>query len=58
MKDTEERKLLIRYFLQAIIVASIAYTIPSIFKTSLRKPEIGEVLLVGASSSLMMLVLD
>ena len=51
-------QILIRYIIQGIAISITAFYIPTIFKTSLRKPTFQEILLIGFTASFTMYLLD
>lgn len=49
---------ILKYIILALIISITAYYIPLIYKTSLRKPTINEVLSIGLISSILILLID
>lgn len=53
-----KEKVFIKYILQGFVVAIAAYYIPLIYKTSLRKPTINEILFISLTAAFTMFLLD
>lgn len=51
-------KIFIRYLIQGIAISIAAFYIPVIFKTSLRKPTLKEIGLIGFTAAFTMYLLD
>ena len=51
-------KYIAKYLILGLIVTISAYYIPLIYKTSLRKPTINEVISIGLIASITMLLID
>jgi hypothetical protein len=51
-------RLLLRYILEGLIIALVAYYIPILYKTSLKTPTVNEIFSIGLTASLTMIVLD
>ncbi len=51
-------RTVLRYFAEGLIIAIVAYYVPIYFKSSLRKPTIGEIVSIASTASMTMLILD
>jgi hypothetical protein len=51
-------RLLLRYILEGLIIAMVAYYIPILYKTSLKTPTVNEIFSIGLTASLTMMILD
>lgn len=51
-------RLIMKYVLEGLIIALVAYYIPLMYKTSLRKPTVNEIFSIGLTASLTMMILD
>jgi hypothetical protein len=51
-------KISIKYIIQGFIIAITAYYIPVMYKTSLRKPTMNEILSISLTAALTMFMLD
>jgi hypothetical protein len=51
-------QLAFRYILEGVIIAMAALYIPTIYKSSLRKPTMNEIFSIGLTAALTMLLLD
>lgn len=51
-------KIFIKYIIQGIAISIAAFYIPTLFKTSLRKPTFQEIGLIGFTAAFTMYILD
>lgn len=51
-------KISIKYILQGLAIAIAAYYVPVMYKTSLRKPTLNEILSISVIASITMFILD
>lgn len=57
-KNLTFSQILIKYIIQGIAIAITAFYIPTLFKTSLRKPTLKEISLIAFVASFTMYLLD
>lgn len=55
---TKALTIALKYIIQGIAIAIVAYYIPLIYKRSLRKPTFNEVFLIATTAALSMYILD
>ena len=51
-------KMSIKYIIEGLVMVLVAFYIPTLYKTSLRKPTIKEIFLLALVASLSMMVLE
>ena len=51
-------KLSVKYLIEGFVMVLVAYYIPTLYKTSLRKPTFQEIFTLALVSSLSMIILD
>lgn len=50
--------LITKYLIQGLVIAMLAFYLPTIYKITIRKPTINDVLIIGLIASLTMFTLD
>jgi hypothetical protein len=51
-------KISIKYIIEGLVMVIVAFYIPTLYKTSLRKPTLQEIFTLGLVAALSMMVLD
>ncbi len=51
-------QIILKYVVQGLIIAYVAFYIPTIYKTSLRKPTLKDITLIGITAAISMFLLD
>jgi hypothetical protein len=58
INTTDAMRIVSKYLLQGFVIAVAAYYIPIMYKTSLRKPTIQEILFISITAACTMYILD